>query len=294
MPLVHVNHRTTYRYPREIIVDPQVIRLRPAINSRTPVTDYSLAIRPHDHYLNWQLDPLGNALARIVIPEKTAELDVHVRFVAELEPTNPFDFFLENEATVFPFEYHASLRRELSPYFSHVDLSPLTTDFVNQVDMTKRSTIDFIRRLNEKIHTAIRYRKRLEPGVQSCDQTLMLRAGSCRDMSWLLVRILRSVGLATRFVSGYLIQLISPPDVSEDSVELHAWVEVYLPGAGWIGLDPTSGLFAAESHIPLAWATTPQRATPISGRHEPCNTEFAVELAVERTPRNQPKIEMDA
>lgn len=282
MQLVRITHRTTYRYDREIIVDPQLIRLRPLLNCRTPISGYSLTVSPEDHYLNWQLDPLGNALARIVVPNKTAKLDVNVEFLASLSPLNPFDFFLENHATSYPFYYQPEIQRELEPYYSHVDLSPATAQFVSQIDTTKRSTVDFLRRVLEQIRNTIEYTARTEPGVQTCEETLTTKTGSCRDSSWLLVEVLRSVGLAARFVSGYLVQLKSPPEVLADSVELHAWTEVYLPGAGWTGLDPTSGLFATEGHIPLACTTTPQRAAPITGRHEPCKAEFDVTLTIDR------------
>ena len=280
--LVNITHHTKYHYQREIVVDPQLIRLRPLLNCRTPITDYSLAIDPADHYLNWQIDPLGNVLARVVIPNKTAALQIDVSFAAKLSPINPFDFFLDNHAVSFPFYYQPETRRELEPYFSHVDLGSLTAEFVKQLDITKRSTIDFLRRLNERVRDRIEYTLRTEPGVQSCEQTMSSGSGSCRDTSWLLVQMLRSLGLASRFVSGYLIQLKSPPDVLEDSVELHAWAEVFLPGAGWVGLDPTSGLFTAEGHIPLACTTTPHRAAPISGRHESCDTRFDFKLSVDR------------
>lgn len=298
---VALHHRTAYRYDRRIALGPQIVRLRPAVHCRTPILSYSLKVSPGEHFINWQQDPQGNYLARLVFPEKTDHLDLTVDLVAEMAVFNPFDFFLEPEAEEFPFSYGAQtytpdLAQELKPFLQPAEAGPDLLRYVAGVDCTKRRTIDFLVDLNRNLHQDIDYLIRMEPGVQSCEETLAKRSGSCRDSGYLLVQILRHLGLAARFVSGYLIQLTAdrpaldggPDGPSADFTDLHAWTEVYLPGAGWVGLDPTSGLFAGEGHIPLACSPEPGSAAPISGALEECEVSFDFAMTVSRikeTPR---------
>ncbi|WP_165674882.1 transglutaminase family protein, partial [Metapseudomonas otitidis] len=286
---VALHHVTHYRYDRAIALGPQVIRLRPAPHSRTRILGYSLKVLPEQHLINWQQDPQGNYLARLVFPEKTGELKVEVDLVAEMAVFNPFDFFLEPYAEQAPFDYTADEARELAPYLIRLPATPLFADYLAGVDRTPRGTVDFLVELNQRLANDIRYLIRLEPGVQSPEESLEKGSGSCRDSAWLLVQLLRHLGLAARFVSGYLIQLTAdqkaldgPSGTEVDFTDLHAWCEVYLPGAGWIGLDPTSGLFAGEGHIPLACSPEPSSAAPISGMLEECECEFDHSMRVER------------
>jgi uncharacterized protein (DUF2126 family)/transglutaminase-like putative cysteine protease len=292
---IALNHKTQYRYDRPIQLGPQVVRLRPAPHCRTPILAYSLKIHPKDHFLNWQQDPQANYLARLVFPEPTREFLVEVDLVAEMATFNPFDFFLEPYAEKCPFSYDAATARELRPYLETEPPSPLLERWLSTVSREPVRTIDFLIGLNQRLSRDIGYVIRMEPGVQSCEQTLGLGTGSCRDTAWLLVQILRNVGLAARFVSGYLIQLTAdikpldgPAGPTADFTDLHAWTEVYLPGAGWVGLDPTSGLLAGEGHIPLACTPDASSAAPVSGLLEPCETIFHHEMSVRRifeTPR---------
>ena len=278
---VAVNHRTHYEYDRLVTLSPHVVRLRPAPHCRTPVTRYSLRIDPPDHFLNWQQDPHGNHLARAVFRTPARRLRVEVDLVAELTAMNPFDFFLEPSAERFPLEYEPRLAKDLHPYLEMEPPGPELRRFLAAVDTRARPTVDFLVTLNGDLERRIDYETRMEPGIRTCDDTLARGRGSCRDSAWLLAQILRHLGLAARFVSGYLIQLVpdvrpleGPPGPSRDSAELHAWVETYLPGAGWVGLDPTSGLLAAEGHLPVAATAEPATAAPISGSVSPAEVEF--------------------
>jgi uncharacterized protein (DUF2126 family)/transglutaminase-like putative cysteine protease len=284
-----LNHVTHYKYDRPVNLGPQMVRLRPAPHCRSKVVSYSLRVEPAKHFINWQQDPFANFQARLVFPQKTTEFKVTVDLVVEMAVYNPFDFFLEPGAETFPFKYEPELAEELVPYLHCEPLTPLVQSYLEKIDRRPRTTIDFLVELNQQVQRDVRYLIRMEPGVQTPEETLKLAAGSCRDSGWLLVQLLRRLGLAARFVSGYLIQL--KPDVKAldgpsgtevDFTDLHAWCEVYLPGAGWIGLDPTSGLMAGEGHIPLACTPQPSGAAPIEGLIDEAEVEFSHRMQVTR------------
>jgi len=241
---VAINHKTAYRYDRAISLSPHVFRLRPAPHARTPIEAYSLKIFPEKHFINWQQDPFGNFQARVVFPEKTNELRIEVELIARMVVINPFDFFVEEWAEKYPFSYGAQLTSELTPYLEVKEDGPLLNQWLERVDRSKKNINDFLVSLNQMVNRDIGYNIRLEPGVQTCEVTLATAFGSCRDSAWLLVQILRKLGLAARFVSGYLIQLTAdipsldgPSGPEKDFTDLHAWMEVYIPGAGWVGLE---------------------------------------------------------
>ena len=286
---VALHHVTRYRYDRRVGLSPQVIRLRPAPHSRTPIVSYSLRVEPAQHFINWQQDPFANHLARLVFPDRTTEFTVTVDLVAEMAVYNPFDFFLEPSAENFPFAYEPELAHDLAPYLAKEPAMPRFQALLDSIPREPRRTIDFLVELNRRLQREIAYLIRMEPGVQAPELTLAKASGSCRDTGWLLVQLLRHLGLAARFVSGYLIQLkpdvkaIDGPSGAEaDFTDLHAWCEVYLPGAGWIGLDPTSGLLAGEGHIPVACTPEPSTAAPVSGAVDPCEVSFDHEMHVTR------------
>jgi uncharacterized protein (DUF2126 family) len=286
---VILSHKTKYKYDRSISLSPHIIRLRPAAHSRTPIEAYSLNITPKNHFINWQQDPFGNYLARIVFPEKTDEFSISVEILADLITINPFDFFVEDSAKDYPFTYKKDLQKELVPYLEIEEDSKELQDFVKDIDITKKPIIDFLVAVNQHIYSHLNYTVRLEPGVQTPKETLIKKLGSCRDFAWLFVQTLRHLGLAARFVSGYLVQLKAdvksldgPSGPEEDFTDLHAWTEVYIPGAGWVGLDSTSGLFAGEGHIPLACTPHYNSAHAIEGFSDKCETEFEFENKVTR------------
>ena len=287
---VALHHRMTYRYDRPVSLGPQIVRLRPAPHTRTPIAAYRLRVTPEGHFENWQQDPFGNFQARLVFPEPVEFLDIDVELVAELVTVNPFDFFLEETAEQVPFSYDPLTADELAPYLPPREpLGPSMGAWLAEIDRTPQATVGFLVGLAQRIQRELRYEIRFEPGVQTCEETLTRRAGSCRDFAWLLVEALRHLGLAARFVSGYLVQLVhdqkpleGPDGPSADFTDLHAWAEVFLPGAGWFGLDATSGLATSEGHIPLACTPTPASAAPLTGVAGPSEVTFSFENVVRR------------
>jgi uncharacterized protein (DUF2126 family)/transglutaminase-like putative cysteine protease len=293
MPIrVALAHRTSYRYDRLVTLSPHEIRLRPAPHCRTPILGYSLRVEPAQHFVNWQQDPYGNWIARVVFPERTDRLEVTVDLTADLTIINPFDFFVEPYAETFPFAYSPTLKQELAPF---LDVAPAGARLAAWIEAFRRtaasglSTVNLLVAVNQRLKDDVAYLVRMEPGVQTAEETLAKASGSCRDSGWLMVQILRHLGIAARFASGYLIQLVAdvkplegPAGADRDFTDLHAWAEAYLPGAGWVGLDPTSGLLAGEGHIPLACTATPGSAAPISGLTEVASVQFDVAMSVTR------------
>ncbi|HEX8532034.1 MAG TPA: transglutaminase family protein [Cytophagales bacterium] len=288
MPIrVLLRHLSRYAYTRPVWLSPHLLRLKPAAHCPAPVEAYSLRVAPPGHLLHWQQDPFGNFVARVVFAEPVAELTLAVEMTVTLERGNPFGFLLEEYAREFPFAYEPQLQKDLAPYMEPVEAGPLVAQWLGGVDLSRQDTTGFLVGLNERVHREIAYTVRLEEGVQTGEETLGRALGSCRDSAWLLVGVLRRLGLAARFVSGYWVQLDaeeSTPDgpVTKDLLALHAWAEVYLPGAGWLGFDPTSGLVAGADHLPLACTTIPATAAPVTGRSEVDQTDFTFETHVTR------------
>ncbi|MEU4451216.1 transglutaminase family protein [Nocardioides sp. NPDC023903] len=289
---VALEHRTTYEFAQPVRVSPHVVRLRPAPHTRTPIEAYSLSVTPAAHFINWQQDPFGNWLARLVFPEKTDKLEVTVGLVADMVVINPFDFFVEEYAETFPFDYEPQLKADLAPYLRDVESATAADAWRQRLPALPEDglrTVDFLASINQAVNSDVAYSVRMEPGVQTPDETLRIGIGSCRDSAWLLVSLLRQYGLAARFVSGYLVQLAAdqesldgPSGPTEDFTDLHAWCEVFVPGAGWIGLDPTSALFAGEGHIPLSATPHPSSAAPIEGATDPVEVTFSFANEVTR------------
>ncbi|WP_089963564.1 DUF2126 domain-containing protein [Limnohabitans sp. 2KL-3] len=286
---VALHHVTHYTYDRPVQLGPQVIRLRPAPHSRSRILSYSLKVEPEEHFINWQQDAFANYQARLVFPQKTTSFKVTVDVVTEMAVFNPFDFFLEPTAEKVPFKYTDTVREELQSYLVKEHKTPLFKKYLASMDRKRQRTIDFLVQINQRLHQDIRYTIRMEPGVQTAEETLTLKSGSCRDSAWLLVQLFRHMNIAARFVSGYLIQLApdvksldGPSGTEVDFTDLHAWCEVYLPGAGWVGLDPTSGLLAGEGHIPLACTPQPSAAAPIEGLMDKAEVTFHHDMSVTR------------
>ena len=288
---VAIHHETEYNFDRLTTLFPHVLRLRPAPHSRAKIHSYSLKVEPTEHFINWQQDPFGNFQARLVFPKQTTQLKFTVEVIADMTSINPFDFFVEEYAEFYPFAYDEQLRRELVPYLEVTESGPKLTalreEIYDQLTAKARAETpwhinDFLVAVNQRLQQDIGYGVRLEPGIQTCEETLTLAKGSCRDTAWLLVQLMRHLGLAARFASGYLVQLTAdikaldgPSGPEQDFTDLHAWAEVFIPGAGWIGLDPTSGLLTAEGHIPLARTPDPISAAPVTGATSKSEVTFS-------------------
>ena len=275
---VALHHVTHYKYDRPIDLGPQTIRLRPAPHTRTPILSYSLKVTPSNHFVNWQQDPQGNWLARFVFPEKANELKIEVDFTAQMTVINPFDFFVEPYADSFPFRISRRSQDRACALSRDDRARAAALPPISRASSARRPARSISWSISTpQLQKKIRYIIRMEPGVQTPEETLAAGAGSCRDSAWLLIQILRHLGLAARFVSGYLIQLRpdidpveGPREVENDFTDLHAWAEVYLPGAGWIGFDVTSGMLTGEGHIPVAATPHYRSAAPISGARRLC------------------------
>ncbi|MCT7951418.1 transglutaminase family protein [Ancylothrix sp. C2] len=284
MTKVVLRHETRYQYDRPVRLGPHFVRLRPAPHCPLPISGYLLKILGVEHSLHWLQDPYGNFQARVTFAEPTNELNIEVELGAEIRPVNPFNFFVEAYADKYPFSYDSALEKELGLFLECTESGDLLLEYLDKFVKKDVYITDFLCSLNQNLREVVDYSARLEEGIQTCEETLAKKVGSCRDTTWLLVQMLRHYGLAARFVSGYLIQLVSessPDGVKKDSADLHAWAEVYLPGAGWIGLDPTSALLTAEGHIPLACTATPERAAPVSGSREvsDCRLDFSLQVS---------------
>lgn len=289
---IKLTHHSEYKYDRPTVLGPQIIRLRPAPQCRTEIISYALNVDTGKHFLNWQQDVYGNHLARVVVPNQTEHFDVTVELVANLTDINPFDFFLDPEVEQYPFSYPEDLQQDLGTLLGSKvpKVDSTVARYLKTVNYQSRSTIDFLIDLVKKIKEDIRYTRRMETGVQSADETLNKESGSCRDSAWLLVEILRQLGFAARFCSGYLIQLVDEGEqgedeqdaLEEDTADLHAWTEVFLPGAGWIGMDATSGLLAGAGHIPLAATPAPSGSAPISGTSSESKCDFEYQMTLSR------------
>jgi uncharacterized protein (DUF2126 family) len=289
---VRIQHRTVYRYPEPAAFGPHIVRLRPAPHTRARLLSYNLAVEPEAEF-RWQRDPSNNHIARLTFPAgtKARELSFTVDAALDVSPVNPFDFFIDDRCKVLPFDYPDGSALELAPYRQQGSIAAHLSPVLQAVKVEGYPT-DFLVRLNQEVSSRVRYIIRNEPGIQTSRETLTLGSGSCRDSALLLVELLRAAGLAARFVSGYLIQLADEGDIPDlakgidrDVLDLHAWAEAFIPGAGWVGLDGTSGLLTGEGHIPLAATSDPELAAPISGTSDHGSDGFDFEMSVVRLGR---------
>ena len=287
---IALKHHTLYQFDRTVRLGPHEVRLYPAPHCRTPIISYALQVEPHAETIDWKTDSDGNTMVQLTFALLADALHVTAEMVVDMTPINPFDFHIATDAAYYPFEYSLETARAMVPFLAHDPHSAPLQNFLGNFRQQQHNavlpTIELLIALNQHVFTHTRYNTRMLPGVQPPEQTLALGSGSCRDSAWLLVHALRHLGIAACFASSYLIQLKNSAHVAQDNTkdnaDLHAWAEAFIPGAGWIGLDATSGLLASEGHIPLACAPVPCNAAPINGSTEPCQVNFSFEMEVTR------------
>jgi transglutaminase-like putative cysteine protease len=263
---IRIQHRTTYRYAEQVTFSPHRVRLRPREGHDVKIEDSRLIISPA-HRIQWLRDVHGNSLAVVHFLEPASELTFASDLTLQHFESNPFDFYLEPEAVRYPFLYDAETFLAVSslaqPAYPEDD--PRLRAWLGQFFQPGQTvgTLEMLQRMNAAISQQLRYATRYEEGVQSPGQTLASGTGTCRDYATLFIEACRCLGLAARFVSGYILGGTAPG--SDGST--HAWAEVYLPGGGWKGFDPTLATLTTSQHVSVALARVPEDATPISGSY---------------------------
>lgn len=263
MKRIRIRHLTQYSFSEVVKLSEHRLLLRPREGHDVRIASSRLDVSPV-HKTKWSRDIYGNSVGLLVLPEPARELRIESEVVIEHYAEQPLDFVVDARAVTFPFPFEPEDRLDLLPYHTHT--------WPNQVQQLKRwveqfwqpgqsiETFLLLDQINKAIATQLRYGTREAPGVQSPATTLQLGAGSCRDFAALFIEACRYLGLAARFVSGYLHN-----GDSQQHGSTHAWSEVYLPGAGWIGFDNTSGLVAGPQHIATAVHRHPESIPPVSG-----------------------------
>lgn len=265
---LHIEHHTTYRYSKPVRFGPHRLLLRPREGHDVQIKESSLQISP-THRIRWVHDVFDNSVAEVQFLNESTELRIQSTLTLWQNNFDPFDFVLEPYASVLPFQYDEALSNDIMPYFKrHAPQDDeALKNWVRPYLNTKgqASTLDFLTAINRSVPMFFQYQQREEPGIQSPGETLQKRSGSCRDFALLMMEAARYLGLAARFVSGYLCETHAGPQFEAASGATHAWTEIYLPGAGWKGFDPTCGILAATHHVRVASARDPAQASPISG-----------------------------
>lgn len=262
MHRIRIQHLTEYLFSAPVTFNPHRLLIRPREGHDVRIESSKLVISPA-YSTKWQRDVFDNSLAVVSFKKPSDKLTISSEVVIQHFEQAPFDFMLEDYAINYPFNYADSERADLLAYQQLVFLNDQNAinNWLHQFNYLGMNTFSMLMMLNQNISNQFRYQMREEPGVQSPAYTLEHRSGSCRDYATLLIEACRCLGLASRFVSGYL----HAPATEEGHASTHAWVEVYLPGTGWKGFDPTSGEVTSSKHIAVAVARNPEAVPPISG-----------------------------
>jgi transglutaminase-like putative cysteine protease len=266
--LLRIDHITEYRYRKSVGLTPHRLRLHPRGLPGLRILRSELRIHPGEHTLRWSLDAEGNVIGLVTFPNESDRLRIESTLLLEQQITNPFDFLLEGRALRLPLSYDERERQFLTPFLQSSDpesareISLLLEPFLRGVS-ARDLTLDFLTAFNRAIPALFRYSLRHEPGVQTAEETITRREGTCRDFAHLFIESVRTAGLAGRYVSGYLCS--SPGAIREDHT--HGWCEVYLPGAGWRGFDPTNGVLAGAHHVAVATSLLAGDIPPVEGSY---------------------------
>jgi transglutaminase-like putative cysteine protease len=283
---LQIHHHTCYSYAKVVSLAPHSIYLRPREDTFTRLEAFRIDVSPTG-VKHWVRDACDNLHLRIFFPDPDREITIDLSMTILNAPRNPYDFLLDAHAAFFPFQYTREEYAALQPYLEPVEPDP--SGSVNQWARACRTgreteTVPFLADLNRHVHEGFEYGQRKEPGVQTPGETLEKGSGTCRDFAWLLTETCRRLGLAARFTSGYLY--VPGQETAEGALAestLHAWTEVYLPGAGWKGFDPANGVACNEYYLPTASAPVPQTASPVQGTyysHTPVRSTMGSKLSI--------------
>ena len=259
---LRIRHNTKYNYESAVFFEPHYFRFRPRSGPHLTLLSYNFSMSPQPEGTHSILDPEGNLIQLCWFSGLHPQLTVEVETEVELKEFNPFGFLIQPaEYDSFPFQYTPEILPVLKPALEHIALEKDLMLFAEQLAETSgRKTITFLSLLTKKVFETISLQIREDGPPHSPEITFGLKEGSCRDLSWMQIQILRYLGFATRFVSGYLYL-----DTEDPEFELHAWLEVYLPGAGWIGLDPSHGVFADRNYVAVASSVRYEHTMPVTG-----------------------------
>ncbi|MGZ8181660.1 MAG: transglutaminase family protein [Methylobacter sp.] len=275
MRLLQIKHVTTYQYAETVTLFPHKLLLRPREGHDIRIDSNDLIIYP-SHHLQWQRDVYDNAVTLVTFTEPSHQLSIDSRILIQHYDDQPLDFLVADYAVLFPFQYDAAERLDLEPYLSVIfnQDRPLLNNWLQQFWYSGQvvETYLLLEWINKAIATGFTYQQREEPGVQTPATTLTQRAGSCRDFATLFIEACRALGLAARFVSGYLYS----PALPQGQGATHAWAEVYLPGAGWKGFDSTTGQVVGNDHITVAVSRHPELVPPVAGSFQAATSQSPI------------------
>jgi len=267
MSLLAVRHVTVYRYSEAVGLGEHRMMFRPRASHDLRLIQTGLSITPTPARLRWLHDPFDNSVAIATFEGSTRELRFESVVTLEHYESTPPEYPLEESAQTYPFRYSdgdfSNLGRGLTNHFPCAETGKWALQFLDSA--TSTGTMKILRSMTHGIRETLTYSRRIEKGVQTPDETLRSGRGSCRDFAVLMMEAARSLGIATRFVSGYIF--IPESSTGNGGGATHAWIQAYLPGAGWIDFDPTNSIVGNRNLIRVGVAWTPDQVLPLSGTY---------------------------